>query len=998
MQAVETLLVRFINILEAFANAVEKQDNRRKSGLTSEPELFNEHTRWIETMPVTFLEEHRVFVLDGVLPCVVSFFRTGIYSPDVHPKVEGMTESLRCALMKIFHSKEDGADSSDNERQTFLRLSSEDKSKVKIALRQTGLDGGDLNSPGKRGSHTPRRRSRSRSITNLGSISGGGGVGNNKLRMNKQEIAGFFFGNLSDFCTDVLHSSSLHAEMEDEFDLFAIMLLNSSSFTDPMDEEYCKRVTADRNLEKLDPRQVSITHDQVSCRMIRHALLHFPASFGKGESGLSFAVLKCFRRQLELTVPKEHLEPFFVQSNVLSANHHGLLDGIDETDEERMDREKRESELFSLQIKMSSWGLSRLLVAMIAFADKSPTGWDTIIHTEVLMLICRLVWDGNKEVQRDLVKVLEADRDGDFFAACHSMAQNDLRAIKSRHEEASWGSNSLRRMGSTSSRGRAREGGRGGANTGSLDPGDLAAAEQIREANRIDSQARKRSLMSCLMFKMLQLFCENHNHKMQELVHKQIHARQSFNLVEDAVLLLCALLPDTTVVKKHLTDEDLRLVSFLLDFLIESVQGPCSLNQEYICKSTAMAAITRLLPTSVESVLCVETGDIYSEVCVLNVARDPQPEEHIKNMVKPLNEKGLYHAYTPKHVKTQAVILLSGLIEGRQDYKLHNELMTVVDLNSVMRPCLVSTFLIHSCFTNFRIHHVGLHTHRDLRSLRYQTMNVEDEEDWESEYTQESYELLSLANSLAAAPGPLAAEYRKALVPQADLVGNLMNLSGATHSDGISKGKLQFHKLAECREKYARLRRAAKSKEPAAAIFALGIDFLQSSGAPRSDQFVRFERQAAELKVGGKENKTVQKTTEDLLQACLEALQELCYLQAYLFFQEGIKSVEVFWQGHLHRVYFPRPIQCAYLEDAAKAKMLQTLDISTYEDKAKDLLLHCQNLKDEMVHYEHLSEIIVPGLGISPYEVRLCLFLCLMPCMAWFSSSCGVFVIIIVCM
>ena len=110
VQAVETLLVRFINILEAFANAVEKQDNRRKGGLTSEPELFNEHTRWIETMPVTFLEEHRVFVLDGVLPCVVSFFRTGIYSPDVHPKVEGMTESLRCALMKIFHSKEDGAD------------------------------------------------------------------------------------------------------------------------------------------------------------------------------------------------------------------------------------------------------------------------------------------------------------------------------------------------------------------------------------------------------------------------------------------------------------------------------------------------------------------------------------------------------------------------------------------------------------------------------------------------------------------------------------------------------------------------------------------------------------------------------------------------------------------------------------------------------------------------------------------------------------------------
>ena len=97
---------------------------------------------------------------------------------------------------------------------------------------------------------------------------------------------------------------------------------------------------------------------------------------------------------------------------------------------------------------------------------------------------------------------------------------------------------------------------------------------------------------------------------------------------------------------------------------------------------------------------------------------------------------------------------------------------------------------------------------------------------------------------------------------------------------------------------------------------------------------------------------------------CLEVLQELCYLQAYLYFQEGIKSVEVFWQGYLHRVYFPRPKQCFYLEEAAKADVLQTLDISTYEDKAKDLLAKCKSLHDEMLHYEYLSELIIPGIVV----------------------------------
>jgi hypothetical protein len=77
----------------------------------------------------------------------------------------------------------------------------------------------------------------------------------------------------------------------------------------------------------------------------------------------------------------------------------------------------------------------------------------------------------------------------------------------------------------------------------------------------------------------------------------------------------------------------------------------------------------------------------------------------------------------------------------------------------------------------------------------------------------------------------------------------------------------------------------------------------------------------------------------------------------------------VFWQGRVHRVYFPRPLKSQSLEPAAKTRLLAEVDMASDDDQGKDFIRRSTELYDEMVWYDSLRRHRIPGTRVSVYEL-----------------------------
>lgn len=89
------------------------------------------------------------------------------------------------------------------------------------------------------------------------------------------------------------------------------------------------------------------------------------------------------------------------------------------------------------------------------------------------------------------------------------------------------------------------------------------------------------------IFRLLQLFCEGHNLKLQNYLRQQIINGQQIRMSNDFISMSSALFANITMVVNckcaDLTDQ-------LLDFLIECVQGPCLENQLDLCQSQIISS------------------------------------------------------------------------------------------------------------------------------------------------------------------------------------------------------------------------------------------------------------------------------------------------------------------------------------------------------------------------------------------------------------------------
>jgi len=84
------------------------------------------------------------------------------------------------------------------------------------------------------------------------------------------------------------------------------------------------------------------------------------------------------------------------------------------------------------------------------------------------------------------------------------------------------------------------------------------------------------------------------------------------------------------------------------------------------------------------------------------------------------------------------------------------------------------------------------------------------------------------------------------------------------------------------------------------------------------------------------------------------ALEEDDAIEALAFFSRWIRSVEVVFQGSLHRVFYPRPRALQYLSKTSKNRLFADISIDA-ETRLRDFLESSKSILDETSQYEFLA-------------------------------------------
>jgi hypothetical protein len=463
-----------------------------------------------------------------------------------------------------------------------------------------------------------------------------------------------------------------------------------------------------------------------------------PSHPGGDPTWVVVATLKLMQRMLELQlVHKETgqsiLEPFFQESAFGQATagkkSKASAKALDLSVQLRLRRS------FQLQQESMDRYATKLVHTLICNTPKLVRHNCWAVLEGALKLGCRLLWYGNSTVQSTLLKEILAEKEGLFFAGLKLVAVHTRGAVRAARahrqkvegvvmtEDEAYGSSF--EDASNAQSGVGVFAGDGGGES-------IGVSEDTENAGSIGS-------CFSLLWRLLQLMCEGHNTQMQRLMHVQPESRHSYDLIKEACLVCNLLCSDSIVMAQTMGQAEVGLLGFVLDFLIETVQGPCPEAQLVIAQSGVISAIALLMSTNLAA-----AGE-FSQLRAQNRIVLPSPlpaqdhrcrrrgwqsqhmtKRHKRDPSSHASKRSLpgqkqYHQYDHnqhtkandereqevvqrvyqyvgkpvKNVKQAAITLLLGLIEGRADAKVHSLIIAALDVGCIRNylSCIFATQL-----------------------------------------------------------------------------------------------------------------------------------------------------------------------------------------------------------------------------------------------------------------------------------------------------------------
>jgi hypothetical protein len=473
-------------------------------------------------------------------------------------------------------------------------------------------------------------------------------------------------------------------------------------------------------------------------------------------------LLRGMMESREYPLPEE-----FVEQNGVSAEDEDL------NEEER---EQLQAAYVGLQDDFDHWGVTKMIVDVI-----SNVGSTDEMVIGAMELCCAMLNGGNQEVQDTLYDYLVGESNVAFFERmhdrlCRAVTDMEQRRKAQKQAEAKGATasaidqvdvNDRDLDGTGLSKSEALAQGfvsETNADAGGYIPPDLALLEgEEFDAIRMD-----------LVGRMLQLFAEGHNLRMQNIMRSQqqgrggsgkedgvsdnaaenyppVNFKESFNLVQKAVDLLAVTASNENAgAIPTLDDDDAEDLEKVIDFLIEAMQGPCQRNQAMLAESGMVEIcvnLIKLLPTYAknEESGVFEVVDSQTGVSAADMAAEKAEAAGMSSSsMLPVEVASEEWA---KKVKAVAAKALSALLEGSgaEDTTVQRLLM------AKLPPRLVRDRLVR-VYQNF-----------EEKRMSFANQTDDNYDEWRKAYLDEGFDLLTTANALSATfPG---SKFAKAMAP-----------------------------------------------------------------------------------------------------------------------------------------------------------------------------------------------------------------------------------------
>ena len=372
---------------------------------------------------------------------------------------------------------------------------------------------------------------------------------------------------------------------------------------------------------------VEVKWPQVVERLVRYASEHYYAGLGQANFGDGVSTCSLILDTLHVHLIKARTQALDDDGNVVKLSRKAsALRQV-----KPHDLEEDEFEAYrGKQEELNRLGVTTLAAKLVASVDDLASGG---LPDNAIELLIELLNGGNREVQDTLYDYLTTeDTEGKFID--HLKRRLEASAV------------SLRVF--------KKRGYFGMAGGG----GSVAPTEELSSACEETIQTAR----------FLQLCCEGHHHRWQDLLREQPMYRASVNLVgvvSDIMSMLC----ESSLALSRFSELELDVVSQLMCLLTEVMQGPCAGNQEFIASSDVLVAVNSILP--------IMTQDF--------------------EVRKALED--------PKHVTVRglACVLLAACLEGRKDRECHEHMERRIE------TAALSQYLVE--------------VERDIRALRKATAN-----------------------------------------------------------------------------------------------------------------------------------------------------------------------------------------------------------------------------------------------------------------------------------
>jgi hypothetical protein len=505
-------------------------------------------------------------------------------------------------------------------------------------------------------------------------------------------------------------------------------------------------------------------------------------------------------------------------------------------------------------------------------------------------------------------------------------------------------------------------------------------------------------------FRFLQSMCEGHHAGMQNWLRDQPGAMRPVNVLELAAQTFCSVCCDESVMGTKLGYPELKLLDSILAFLIETVQGPNTANQAMLVDGTPMVGmVVRLLGTRLRGVHEVSPRNSSG----VRELQDPSRRQLFGGSGSgrgggggggeggsPGDGRGgrrhhpLAFVYSAKSLKVRCAEFLDAVIEGVTDQHVLDRVCDYAD-TSVIKKRMESIFLLDYYVTKNKQDSSHGRSSRGSSSgsngggggRRAAAVTEEekqlilnaDPDGWDAACCREGELLMILIKRLGQASSAFESRAR---VDTSEL-GSDIGYFCSYYDRAVG----MFYELKAMRAAFdsevidnddddddgggAPKSKGKTSKSEAALreIFAASARVLKLFGVPACEW--RGHRELSKRRGGGLlESNKWQEEYHAAWSQCRRVHDQAVQLRARVFFDARIRSVEINWNGELHRIFFPLPHPSERKFVATiRPELLRDVETGTSEDKLAQFVERCKARSEAMPFLAALDSVRLLGGG-----------------------------------